>query len=561
VPGVDAYDRAMEPEPARQALLQAVVAVGADLELSEVLDRIVESACALVGARYGALGVLAPDGKHLMTFITQGVSEEERARIGESPHGHGVLGLLIRDPRPLRLSDVHEHPESFGFPAHHPPMRSFLGTPIKIRDELFGNLYLTDKQGADEFTDEDEGMVVALAAAAGVAIDNARLYDRSQRQRRWSEAVSDLTQRLLESEEEDAALEVMATDACRLSRASFAAVALYDEDEDLVVRAVHQDGAPTSGARSEQDGRNAIGTVLAGSHWVGVKQARQPLLLLSDPDDGAARGIAAEARALGDVEPAGPTALLPIALGRGDLGALILAWDADLATVADEMMTAAADFAQQAGLALVAARAQRDRSRMTLLEDRDRIARDMHDHVIQRLFATGLSLQSAARVATHPLVRNRLDDAVDELDASIRHIRQTIFELHRPIPTGGVRSEVEGLLDTFSDTLGYDPDLVIEGRLAGLSTALETDLLAVVREALSNVARHAHADRVAVRLGIGEDVVVEVRDDGVGIDPGAARSGLVNLGTRAAARSGTFRIARAPAGGTVLSWRVPREDR
>jgi signal transduction histidine kinase len=194
---------------------------------------------------------------------------------------------------------------------------------------------------------------------------------------------------------------------------------------------------------------------------------------------------------------------------------------------------------------------------MALLEDRDRIARDMHDHVIQRLFATGLSLQSAARLAQHPTVRARLDDAVDDLDGAIKDIRHTIFELHRPLPTGELRSEVEFLVDSFAESLGFSPELVIEGRLNGLSPALEADLIAVVREGLANVARHAHADRVSVRVVADTELVIELRDDGVGIDPGSARSGLVNLGTRAAAWSGTFELRRGEPAGTVLSWRAP----
>jgi signal transduction histidine kinase len=539
------------------ALLDAVVAVSADLELSEVLGRIVQSACSLVDAKYGALGVLASQGEHLVEFITRGVTDDERGAIGDLPRGHGILGLLIRDPQPRRLRDLSGHPDSFGFPPNHPPMRSFLGAPVRIRDEVFGNLYMAEKQGAEEFTAEDEAMLVALAAAAGVAIDNARLYDRSQRQRHWSEAVGELTQTLLESEDEDAALDLMAAQAGRLTHAAMATVALYDAADRLVVRAVYATATPTV---QEPPPDVSVGTTLEGPSWDGVRDARQSLLLVSPPGEPVTQELALDVRRLGGMEPHGPTALLPLALGSGNAGVLAVAWTADLETLASEMMAPLTDFAQQAGLALIAARAQRDRSRMALLEDRDRIARDMHDHVIQRLFATGLSLQSAARLAQHPTVRVRLDDAVDDLDSAIKDIRHTIFELHRPLPTGDLRSEVEFLVDSFTESLGFAPELQIEGRLSGLSSSMEADLIAVVREGLANVARHAQASAVCVRIVADKDLSVELSDDGIGIEPGSARSGLVNLGTRAVARSGTFDLQRIEPRGTRLSWRAARES-
>jgi signal transduction histidine kinase len=304
-----------------------------------------------------------------------------------------------------------------------------------------------------------------------------------------------------------------------------------------------------------------VGSVLEGARWQAVREACQPLLLLPESGHGTAQdGVAASApiRSLTELNPRGPTAILPIAVGSGALGLMTLGWWGEVPGSSGETMTALADFAQQASLALVAGRAQRDRSRMALLEDRERIARDMHDHVIQRLFATGLSLQSAARLAQHPLVRARLDDAVDELDESIRHIRQTIFELHRPIPTGGLRAELHGLVDEATENLGFPPRLSIEGFLGGLEDTLEADVVAVVREGLSNIARHARAGTASVDITGGDPIRIEIRDDGVGTDPGLARSGLVNLGSRAAARSGSFDVRRGDPRGTVLCWEVPR---
>ena len=284
-------------------LLDAVVAVSADLDLAEVLGRIVESAAALVDARYGALGVISADGERLVEFVTRGLSGEERARIGDPPRGHGVLGLLIRDPQPRRLMDIATHPDSYGFPANHPEMHTFLGAPVRIRTEVFGNLYMAEKQGAESFSEEDEAILVALAAAAGVAIDNARLYDASRRQRDWSDAVAEITQILLEREDEEAALALVARRVVALSRASAAFVATVDEAGALGVRA----DSRTGGRPEAGDSR----TVLRAPMWTQVLAAKQPILLA--PADGA--GPSAWRQELVDVVgPAGQgsTAVLPL---------------------------------------------------------------------------------------------------------------------------------------------------------------------------------------------------------------------------------------------------------
>lgn len=535
------------------ALLDAVVAVSADLDLPEVLTRIVRSASALVDSRYGALGVLGPGGEHLVEFITSGVTEEERARIGDLPRGHGLLGLLIREPHPRRVRDISSHPDSFGFPANHPPMRSFLGAPIRIREEAFGNLYMSEKQGADEFTEEDEAVLVALAAAAGVAIENARLYDESRRRQRWSAAVGELTQVLLEHEDEDAALALMAHHAGSLSKGSHALVALYDQRDGLVVRDLYVSGQ--SGADRPVVRR---GVVLDGHQWTEVREARQPLLLAASQVASRADGLRADLHRIVGVAAQSAVALIPLPPGHGDLGVLVVAWDAEHEGASSEAMPALTDFAQLTGLALLARRAQRDRAAMALLDDRDRIARDMHDHVIQRLFATGLSLQSAGRVATQPLVQARLDEAVDDLDAAIKEIRHAIFELHQPISLLSPREELDRLVASYAAGLGFAPDLVVEGGLADLDPALRSDVLAVVREGLSNVSRHAKATSAGLRVVIeDEEVSVEISDDGVGVDPLRARSGLVNLAERAAAAAGEFDVYRAEPSGTRLHWRVP----
>jgi len=546
-----ASDRAQER---LAALLDAVLAVSADLELADVLTRIVRSACELVGAKFGALGVVGADGEHLVEFVTQGLSQEEQQAIGDPPHGHGVLGLLIREPRPQRLRDIAVHPDFHGFPLNHPPMCSFLGVPVRIRDKVFGNLYLTEKQGYADFTADDEVILVALAAAAGIAIDNARLYEHSRRQRRWLETTAEVTQLLLEGRDEGSAMGFLAQRTRELSSAQLAMVALYDEVGDLVVRAVRSGEPAEDAVRPDA----VLGTVLHKGHWRELVAAQESVLLLTRFDDSALDGLSMEVRELGAADPHGLTALVPITVGDDEVGVIGVAWAADAETFVGNVVPLLAALALQMGLALVAARSQQDRSRLALLEDRDRIARDMHDHVIQRLFATGLSLQAAARLAQHSTVRARLDEAVDDLDAAIKDIRRTIFELHRASPTQELRDEIADLVRGSSKTLDFVPDLTIDGSLAGLTADLEADLIAVLREGLVNVARHARASNasVSVRVTSNGTIQVEVADDGVGVSPTAVYSGLDNLRKRAESHGGSLMLRPRTPRGTALVWQA-----
>jgi signal transduction histidine kinase len=532
------------------ALLDAVMAVTADLELADVLTRIVHSACELVDAKYGALGVLGPDGEHMIEFVTQGITQAQREAIGDPPRGHGVLGVLIREGLSRRLPDIASHPDSYGFPPNHPAMHSFLGTPIRIRDEVFGNLYLTEKQGAAEFSPDDEAILVALAAAAGIAIDNARQYEASRRQRRWLATTGAVTQLFLEGGDERSAMQFLAQRTCELSQAQLTMVALYNDDGHLVVRAVHVE-EPKEGGPTPDPG---LGAVLRKGHWRELVATREPVLLLTRPDDPTADGLTDDVRALGASDPAGPTALVPITVGDDEIGVLAVAWAAAAEPFVGDVVPPLAALAQQMGLALTAARGQQDRSRVALLEDRDRIARDMHDHVIQRLFATGLSLQSTSRLAEHPNVSARLDEAVDNLDAAIKDIRQTIFALHRTKPTRELRDEITDLVRGSTQTLGFVPDLTIEGSLDSLSAELEADLVAVVREGLANVVRHAEASSVSVRITYDATIQVEVLDDGVGISPSAVQSGLANLRERAQSHGGSLQLLARTPRGTALLW-------
>jgi signal transduction histidine kinase len=369
-----------------QLLLDAIVGLGSELSLPAVLRRIVEMARELVDARYGALGVLDETGTALSQFITVGIDDEAREAIGALPHGHGILGLLIVDPKPIRLPDLTRHPDSYGFPEHHPAMTSFLGVPIRVRGEVFGNLYLTDKRDGGAFTDIDEDLAVALASAAAVAIENARLHAK-----------------------------------------------------------------------------------------------------------------------LGD---------------------------------------------------------------LMVVEDRERIARDLHDTVIQRLFATGLSLQGAAARVADPEIADRLQAAADDLDETVRHIRTTIFGLQRQrIPGRSVRQEVLDLIGESSQTLGFDPIVRFDGPIdLVVEDALADHVLAVTREAISNVARHAGASHLEIRLGVESQVLsIDAIDDGKGIDASAVAGGsgegtsqgLKNMQIRAERVGGSLTVEPVPGGGTWLRWEAP----
>lgn len=515
-----------------RALLDAVVGIGTDLDLRSTLQRIVEAACALAGARYGALGVIGADRTELVDFITHGLDPETHARIGDLPHGRGVLGVLITDPRPVRLPDIRKHPNSYGFPPHHPPMHSFLGVPVRIRDQVFGNLYLSEKQSAPEFGDDDEEIVVALAAAAGVAIENARLFALARRRERWLAATQEITSVLLGTVRRTEALRLIARRAREVSGAALVMVLLYDEDNArYTIEAAEGDGD----------------VALAGRTLVADADMSEPARI----DD-----LAGVAEWPGPV-PAGPALVAPLAAAEGLQGVLIVARNAGETDEEDAVLLST--FAGQAALALERARAQEERRQLAVLEDRERIARDLHDVVIQRLFATGMQLQGAVLQAAKPEVAKRINAAVDDLDATIRDIRRSIFELRAPVGPS-LRADLREAVEAAAETLGFRPVLDTSGPVdSAVPDDIVPELLAVLREALSNIARHAQATSARVSLQAGEsEIILTVEDDGVGIEPGRARGGISNMGERAHDLGGTFEVGPGPGGaGTVLTWRTP----
>ncbi|MET8172244.1 sensor histidine kinase [Streptomyces clavifer] len=542
------FDAARGSRDRIHSLLEAVLSVGRELELAQVLHRVVEEATVLVDAEYGALGVVGEDDR-LAEFIPVGVSDEQWAAIGGLPVGHGLLGELIRHPKPLRLAELSEHPASYGFPPHHPRMHSFLGVPIRVGGQVFGNLYLTEKRGAAEFDAEDEAVLLTLAVAASIAIENSRLYEESRRRERWLAAGSEVTNSLLSG---CPRAEVMALILDRARANVFA---------DLGVIAVPVEGAGKLriALATGEEGERLHGAFVPGrGGFLGTAFTRAGA--------SESRDIENDPRSREDLARwAGFGSAVAVPIGSGDLvrGVLLLTrrkGEKAFSHSESEPLTA---FARQASLAMELAERRKDAERTALLEDRDRIARDLHDLAIQRLFATGMTLQSAQRFVTHPQAEQRIRRAVDDLDATIKIIRSTIFGLrtHETVgeATSGLRSRIARAIEASTTLLGFPPALRIEGLVeTRVPVTLADHVEAVLVESLSNAARYARARSVDVHLRVTpERLTLTVTDDGVGIPGEAGFSGLRNLDERAQAARGTLEISTPVDGGTRVAWSAP----
>lgn len=547
---IDRADEVLGKERRVHRLLDAVVSVASNLALPEVLQRIVRSAVELVGADYAALGVLGPD-RSLIEFRTEGINPELHRRIGHLPTGKGILGLLIDDPVPLRLHDLRAHPSSTGFPPNHPPMRSFLGVPVRVRGEVFGNLYLTEKSGGGDFTADDEDVAVALAAAAGIAIENARLYDETTRREKWLTASTEITGRLLEGATALEALHLLAARARAVADADIAALALVEpHGGELVIEVL--DGPHFEGLQgmSIPVANTAMGEVLK----TGQPQVR------NGEDTRAWLGPHHEIPELKH----GSAVLVPLATGQLVIGLLVVVRQERSRPFDATDMRMVTMFAGHAALALEFTRAQDDRQRLAIYEDRDRIARDLHDQVIQRLFAVGLGLQGTSRLVARADLTERLTGYVQDLDSTIQEIRRTIFSLQEQKESAprSARNDILHVAVEATGALGFEPHVAFEGPIDSVADeALRHDLVATLREGLSNVARHAHATQAAVLVKAdiaNRRLLLRITDNGRGIpDEVSRRSGLINMSERAEMLGGGLSIAAADGAGTELAWQVP----
>ncbi|MGW2094287.1 GAF domain-containing protein [Promicromonospora sukumoe] len=528
-----------------ELLLDALADLGRGLDLEATLNQITAIAARLVGARYVALGVLGEDGR-IVRFLTVGMPAAQVRAIGAYPTGRGILGELIRHPVPLRLHDLAEHPASVGFPAHHPPMRSFVGVPLRVRGAPFGNLYLTEKDGGGDFTEDDQRLLEALAVGASVAIENAHLYEESRLREQSARANDEILRQVLVGHAPEDVLALIADHALQAADADMTLIALPDPDSKrLVVRSA-----------SGLEAKRLVGAMLppVGSFSSTVFQSG---VLIVSPDAAADERAQLSFRLRREI---GPLVVLPLGEPGSTRGVLAVGRYGGGAPFEPLVVEALQGFAAQAAVALELAEHRADAERFAVQRDRERIARDLHDLAVQRLFATGLSLLATGR-DLDPDHARRIDQAVDEIDETIALIRTTV---HRLQPRGvsspqvSLRSSVFAEIDTATGPLGYTPRLQFDGPVdTSVPPDVAEHVVAVLREALSNVARHAHARTVSVRLEVSDDVVLTVVDDGVGIPEDASLSGLDNLAQRAADLGGSLGVDPGVANGTRLEWRVP----
>ena len=523
-------------------LVEAMLVVTSGLDLDVTLKTIVHTAIDLVDAGYGALGVR---GHHheLVEFIYEGINAETRELIGPLPEGRGVLGHLIDEPKPIRLDNILRHPASVGFPPNHPPMRTFLGVPVRIRDEVYGNLYLTDKADGQPFSEDDEVLVEALAAAAGIAIDNARLYEQSRVRQSWIEATRDIGTELLGGADPAQVFRLIADESLKLTGADAVLVAVPTDTElptsevtELVVVETAGVAGPARSAAPIAVAASVIGEVFTG---------RSP------------RRLDAITDSLDVMPEAGPALVIPLRTTETVAGVLVILRRRGAKIFTDEQLEMMAGFADQATLAWQLASTQRHLRELDVLSDRDRIARDLHDHVIQRLFALGLSLQGTIPRARSAEVQQRLTDTVDELQGVIQEIRTAIFDLHGGATgTTRLRQRLDEAVGAFP---GSDLRTTVQyvGPLSVVDAGLADHAEAVVREAVSNAVRHSDARTLTITVRVEDELLIEVVDDGRGMPADVTPSGLNNLRRRAADAGGDFSVGDAPGGGTVLRWTAP----
>ncbi len=528
----------------------AVMAAASGSQLEATLQDIVSAVVQHVDAMHGAMGVLSRDGRTLDRFVVVG-TEDERDGIDGLPAGQEALDPLLEGPATLRPDGRDRHVATLGIPDGHPPMRSFLGVPIRVGDAVFGNLYLTEKRTGGPFTEADVTVAQALAGVAGLAIKNARLAEWAETRRGWEEAAVEMATALLAGAEPEQVLRSISTRVGELTDSDIAGVlapSIDDPETMTIVAAVGKNAEEVEGVRVP-----LAGTHVGSTHRAGVPRRVEDISIM--PVVGRRAAVLIELSA-----GYGPTLIAPLG-GALDRSLLVAMRAAGREPFDEEDLELLSGFAAQASVALELARAQQREKALQVQADRDRIARDLHDHIVQRIFATALSLDRLGRSlgTEQPEAAGRLSRSVDDLHGTIARIRTSIFDLHEAEDSSMATLPRRLTEVVRSVTEGHDlrPDLRIRCERDDLPADLVLDLVAVIRELLTNVVRHAQARRSTVSVVIDDsEVCVVVTDDGRGLPPVAVRSGLVNLAARAERRSGALDCRSGPTG-TEIQWAVP----
>ena len=530
-----------------ERLLRVVVGLASDLDLDATLHRIVTAAMELTGARYGALGVRGSDGT-LVSFHHSGLDAATVARLGQLPVGKGVLGVLLDEPEALRLDDLTAHPAAVGFPAHHPPMRALLGVPITVRQTKFGSLYLTEPTGRRAFSDSDEIAARTLASAAAVAIDNAQLFDRLRTTARWVEASRAITTALLTEVEPNAhPLRLIAERACELTDAEQAIVLVPDGadapadqvDTLIVTTAVGLCADAVTGQQVPVDGSTTGGVFRTGEPLL-TESFRHPIQAFTD---------------IGQR----PAIVMPLRARESVLGVIVVARNERAGPFDQSHLELMSDFADHAAVALTLAVTREQARELSITVDRERIAHDLHDHVIQRLFAVGMDLQGTVARSRSSEVTERLNRTIDDLQATIDEIRATIFALQSPRRAGaGFRQRIQHAIAALTENRDIKTTVRMFGPLSAIGDDIAGHAEPVIVEAVSNAVRHSGAEHVTIEITVDDALRIDVTDDGCGIPTDNTRhSGLANLKRRAELVGGNCEIGSTPDGGTRIRWVAP----
>ena len=543
-------DQLLAARDQMEQLLRVFVEIGSDLDLDATLHRIILAARELTSAPYGAVAVRDSEGK-LTSFVHGGMDADTVRRIGHLPVGKGVLSVSLLDTPALCMSDLTTHPAAVGFPEHHPPMRAFLGVPLTSRGNVFGSLYLTHDEPGRVFSESDQVAARALAFAAAVAIDNAQLFQRERTSLKWMEASREITTALLsKGEPHRQSLQVIAERACALTEAEQAIVLVpvdpdlpVDEIDTLVVAAAEGlHASEVIGQRVPVDSSTSGGVFRSGT----------PVIT---------EGLKFPIQAFTDVGQR-PAIVMPLRANDEIAGVIAIARGADQPPFGGNDLDLASDFATHAALALMLASGREHARQLTIVAERERIAHDLHDHVIQRIFAAGMALQGTVARVRSPEVAERLNRTLDDLQTIIEEIRTTIFQLKSPVDNnGGFRNRLQRVVADLTE----NRDIVTTVRIHGPTTAVGGELAehaeAVTAEAVSNAVRHSGASRLTVEVSVADMLTVDIVDNGCGIPvDNPRRSGLANMLYRAEQVGGCCEMTNQPEGGTRVRWTAPLTD-